>query len=565
MAEDSDGQQITVAELLKRMGAEQQDAPSGRRRRRADEGGVSVSELTGEIPRITDDTVLSGRAARRRAREAEEAEAGGQSSSAGEGRAGAAQPGESTTTTPSTPTPSTPQSGQPAGPTSQAAAGQAPTRQGPPVAPAPQTPPVASARPSPRGASAPQSGPAAPGTQTPAGQGQQAAPGAQPAAATTAKMPAQQRPTPPQTPGGQAARAGTTSPQAPAETTAPQPPATQAGSDEASGPRDEKRGRRGLFGRKRKGTGPDTDAATAKDAGAPDSRTSAPQSEGPSKGSAAAAGSIAAGGAAGAAAGSASAPAEAPSAARAQPAVPAARTVQPGQPVKSDQPAPSDKDDVEKATGASAKSGASATGTAADKQAQAWGVPSGSGSTAHRAPEAPADVPAPTSADAADSRTGAGEDTDSDGRPGMLGATTAAAAGGAGVAGMTAAALSGGEHSEQPLAEELKTGQPETDQYRDFDPSAAHGGPERSGASQWLILIAQVLASAVAGAALFIGFQLLWGDLPWVAFALAVIVIVGLVAMVRVLRRSNDTVSIALAVMVGLGVTCGPLLLRLVT
>ena len=47
--------------------------------------------------------------------------------------------------------------------------------------------------------------------------------------------------------------------------------------------------------------------------------------------------------------------------------------------------------------------------------------------------------------------------------------------------------------------------------------------------------------------------------------ALAVVVIVGLVAMVRVLRRSNDWVSIALAVIVGLGVTCGPLLLRAIT
>ncbi|HHU39478.1 MAG TPA: hypothetical protein GXZ45_09400, partial [Propionibacterium sp.] len=72
MAEDQDGQQITVAELLKRMGAEQSTASTGRRHRRAAEGGVSVSELTGEIPRITDDTQLSGRAARRRAREAEE-------------------------------------------------------------------------------------------------------------------------------------------------------------------------------------------------------------------------------------------------------------------------------------------------------------------------------------------------------------------------------------------------------------------------------------------------------------------------------------------------------------
>ena len=158
---------------------------------------------------------------------------------------------------------------------------------------------------------------------------------------------------------------------------------------------------------------------------------------------------------------------------------------------------------------------------------------------------------------------------------------------------MTAAALSGGEHAGQPRAEDAGTtrfetpqsaaqpaaahvadtargdlspaGQSETQQYRDFDPDAVGNVPERSGATQWLILIAQVLASAVAGAALFIGFQLLWGDLPWVAFALAIIVIIGLVAMVRVLRRSNDSVSIALAVIVGLGVTCGPLLLRLVT
>ena len=44
MAEDPDGQQITVAELLKRMGAEQPGtaASTGRRHRRSDDGGVSV-------------------------------------------------------------------------------------------------------------------------------------------------------------------------------------------------------------------------------------------------------------------------------------------------------------------------------------------------------------------------------------------------------------------------------------------------------------------------------------------------------------------------------------------
>ena len=133
-------------------------------------------------------------------------------------------------------------------------------------------------------------------------------------------------------------------------------------------------------------------------------------------------------------------------------------------------------------------------------------------------------------------------------------------------AGQTAAGEAAGQTAAtQRSADQSTEGQAGFGQYRDSDPDAGHGAPERSGASQWLILVAQVLASAVAGAALFIGFQLLWGDLPWVAFALAIIVIVGLVAMVRVLRRSNDTVSIALAVIVGLGVTCGPLLLRLVT
>lgn len=108
-------------------------------------------------------------------------------------------------------------------------------------------------------------------------------------------------------------------------------------------------------------------------------------------------------------------------------------------------------------------------------------------------------------------------------------------------------------------------GTTDTTDGRDLERPRDDAPAERSSAAQWAVLAAQVLASAVAGAALFIGFQLLWRDLPWVAMALAVVVIVGLVAMVRVLRRSNDWVSIALAVIVGLGVTCGPLLLRAVT
>lgn len=63
---------ISVAELLKRMGSGDTDnAPattSGetpRRHRRADEGGISVAELTGSMPVLDSDGQPTGRAARR--------------------------------------------------------------------------------------------------------------------------------------------------------------------------------------------------------------------------------------------------------------------------------------------------------------------------------------------------------------------------------------------------------------------------------------------------------------------------------------------------------------------
>lgn len=89
--------------------------------------------------------------------------------------------------------------------------------------------------------------------------------------------------------------------------------------------------------------------------------------------------------------------------------------------------------------------------------------------------------------------------------------------------------------------------------------------PKRGGVGQWIVLLFQLLGAMVAGAALFVAFQLLWKDLKFVALALAIVVIIGLVAIVRVLRRGNDWLSIALAVLVGAGVTFGPLLLRLLT
>ncbi|MBY6684940.1 hypothetical protein HQ305_01330 [Rhodococcus sp. BP-149] len=87
----------------------------------------------------------------------------------------------------------------------------------------------------------------------------------------------------------------------------------------------------------------------------------------------------------------------------------------------------------------------------------------------------------------------------------------------------------------------------------------------RSPVKQWLSLIGQGIVAIVLGALLFKGFERLWEMLPWVALVLAFFVIVGLVAVVRVLRRTDDIVSILLAVVVGGFVTLGPLAFMLST
>jgi hypothetical protein len=64
---------------------------------------------------------------------------------------------------------------------------------------------------------------------------------------------------------------------------------------------------------------------------------------------------------------------------------------------------------------------------------------------------------------------------------------------------------------------------------------------------------------------LFKGFEKMWDVLPFVALALAVVVILGLVALVRVLRRTDDMYSTVIAVVVGIFVTLGPLAFLLST
>ncbi|QQM23014.1 hypothetical protein I7X09_05735 [Rhodococcus sp. P-2] len=89
-------------------------------------------------------------------------------------------------------------------------------------------------------------------------------------------------------------------------------------------------------------------------------------------------------------------------------------------------------------------------------------------------------------------------------------------------------------------------------------PAAEEAG-ERSSIREWAVLAGQVVVALIVGGAMFKGFEKLWDMLPWVALVLALIVIVGLVAVVRVLRKTDDITSFVIAVVVGMIVTLGPL------
>jgi hypothetical protein len=86
---------------------------------------------------------------------------------------------------------------------------------------------------------------------------------------------------------------------------------------------------------------------------------------------------------------------------------------------------------------------------------------------------------------------------------------------------------------------------------------------ETSPAREWLIMIGQLALGVVGGAAVWLGFNWLWGFLPAAALAAAVVVIVVLVLIVRKIRRAEDLQTTVLAVLVGLVVTVSPAALLL--
>jgi hypothetical protein len=103
----------------------------------------------------------------------------------------------------------------------------------------------------------------------------------------------------------------------------------------------------------------------------------------------------------------------------------------------------------------------------------------------------------------------------------------------------------------------------EPDEYVEDDDLADEGPP--SPGREWLIMAGQVAVSVVGGAAVWLGFNWLWGRFPQAALIAALAVIVGLVWIVRRIRRADDLQTTGLAVLVGLFVTVSPAALILLS
>ncbi|GAA3889613.1 hypothetical protein GCM10022243_63000 [Saccharothrix violaceirubra] len=86
----------------------------------------------------------------------------------------------------------------------------------------------------------------------------------------------------------------------------------------------------------------------------------------------------------------------------------------------------------------------------------------------------------------------------------------------------------------------------------------------RSPGKEWALMIGQLAIGIVGGAALWLGFSFLWRTLAPAALVVALAVTVGLVLMVRKIRRADDLQTTVLAVLVGLIVTVSPAAMLLV-
>nr|WP_198151381.1 hypothetical protein [Kibdelosporangium sp. MJ126-NF4]CEL14982.1 hypothetical protein [Kibdelosporangium sp. MJ126-NF4] len=95
------------------------------------------------------------------------------------------------------------------------------------------------------------------------------------------------------------------------------------------------------------------------------------------------------------------------------------------------------------------------------------------------------------------------------------------------------------------------------DDFDDLDEAEAEDKPG-SPVKEWLSMAGQLAIGVVGGAALWLGFNWLWGKIPAAALVVALVVIVGLVWVVRKIRRADDLQTTILTVLVGLVVTVSP-------
>ncbi|WP_019200965.1 hypothetical protein [Tsukamurella sp. 1534] len=105
------------------------------------------------------------------------------------------------------------------------------------------------------------------------------------------------------------------------------------------------------------------------------------------------------------------------------------------------------------------------------------------------------------------------------------------------------------------------------DDAQDAEPAKTEAA-EKGGGKSWLLLAGEVILGIAAGAGLFYGFFKLWnwgGGTLTIALTvvLAFVVIIGIVTFTHYLRKTTDYLTLGLALLVGLVITFGPLVMSL--
>jgi hypothetical protein len=98
------------------------------------------------------------------------------------------------------------------------------------------------------------------------------------------------------------------------------------------------------------------------------------------------------------------------------------------------------------------------------------------------------------------------------------------------------------------------------DDYDDEDEDQ-DGKPRSSPVREWLSMAGQLAIGVIGGAALWLGFNWLWGKLPTAALVVALVVTVGMVWVVRKIRHQEDLWTTIITMVVSLVITMSPVLL----